>query len=63
MRRIIIIFIVCLSKLHAQDPHFSQFNTAKLNLNPALVSFNSSDIKLFYIENLNGVRLLIHLKH
>ena len=43
MRRIIIIFIVCLSKLHAQDPHFSQFNTAKLNLNPALVSFNSSD--------------------
>ena len=43
MRRIIIIFIVCLSKLHAQDPHFSQFNTAKLNLNPALVSLNSSD--------------------
>ena len=43
MRRIIIIFVVCLSQLHAQDTHFSQFNTAKLNLNPALFSFISSD--------------------
>ena len=43
MRQIIFIFIFSLTTLYAQDPHFSQFNIAKLNLNPSLTALISSD--------------------
>jgi type IX secretion system PorP/SprF family membrane protein len=43
MRQIIFIFIFSLTTLYAQDPHFSQFNIAKLNLNPSLTTLISSD--------------------
>ena len=43
MRQIIFIFIFSFTKLYAQDPHFSQFNIAKLNLNPSLTALISSD--------------------
>jgi type IX secretion system PorP/SprF family membrane protein len=51
MRKTIITFLVGLlllgyTQVRAQDPHFSQFNAAPLELNPALTGFYNGDYRI-----------------
>ena len=46
MRRVTILFLVASSGVFSQDIHFSQFNTTKALINPALVGFQDEDYKV-----------------